>query len=264
MNRGTLYSRIQGFLQSKGEYIIFIDSDDIVLKEGLYNVYNYIKKNQISIVQFNTIFQTNNSLIISTRYYKYNIIIKQPILSYIFFFNEKTKKGDELNTALWDKLIQRETINKIVNFIGYYYFNEKIEIENDVIILFSLFRNADTYQYINETGYYYISTHNNSISNSWKLRDNRSSIVHGIFLNINFLYKRSGNSFLDKLFCIFKLQQSFLRYLICFVNAKSEYPLMEKVFRLLLSSKYIEYEDKYIISNIYYAISLFYNKKYLI
>ena len=32
INRGTLYSRIQGVLQSRGEYIIFIDSDDIVLK----------------------------------------------------------------------------------------------------------------------------------------------------------------------------------------------------------------------------------------
>ena len=40
INRGTLYSRIQGALKSKGEYIIFIDSDDIVLKDGIYNSYN--------------------------------------------------------------------------------------------------------------------------------------------------------------------------------------------------------------------------------
>ena len=41
-NRGTLYSRSQGCLHSKGEYIIFIDPDDLVLKDGLYNSYNYI------------------------------------------------------------------------------------------------------------------------------------------------------------------------------------------------------------------------------
>ena len=44
-NKGTLYSRVQGALHSKGEYIIFIDSDDLVLQKGLYNSYtlSYIK-----------------------------------------------------------------------------------------------------------------------------------------------------------------------------------------------------------------------------
>ena len=55
INKGTLYSRCYGALQSKGEYIIFIDSDDLVLQNGLYNAYNYIKKNNLSIVQFNAI-----------------------------------------------------------------------------------------------------------------------------------------------------------------------------------------------------------------
>lgn len=43
-NMGTLYSRYEGAIYSKGKYIIFIDSDDIVLKEGLLNSYNYISK----------------------------------------------------------------------------------------------------------------------------------------------------------------------------------------------------------------------------
>ena len=41
---GTLYSRYKGAIYSKGKYIIFVDSDDIILKEGLSNSYNYIKK----------------------------------------------------------------------------------------------------------------------------------------------------------------------------------------------------------------------------
>ena len=215
INRGTLYSRIQGVLQSKGEYIIFIDSDDIILKNGIYNAYNYIKTNKLSMIQFNTIFQRNNNLSLITRYYKYENIIKQPLLSYIFFFNDTTKKADELNTALWDKLIQRETSIKTVNFIGEEYYKEKIKIENDVILLFSLFKVADSYQYINETGYYYIRTHNDSITNSWKIPEIASSVAHGIFVNIKFLYEKKGNSRLDKSFCFFKLQQSLLSRLCC-------------------------------------------------
>ena len=44
LNKGTLYSRCYGALQSNGEYINFVDPDDFVLKNGLYNSYNYIKK----------------------------------------------------------------------------------------------------------------------------------------------------------------------------------------------------------------------------
>ena len=129
------------------------------------------------------VFQRFNNLNLSTRYYKYENIIKQPILSYIFFYNALTKKGDELNTALWDKLVQRKTAIKAVNFIGKDYYNEKIKIENDVILLFSLFRMADSYQYINEIGYYYIRNNNDSITNSWKNPKLSNSVIHGIFVN---------------------------------------------------------------------------------
>ena len=261
INKGTLYSRCYGALQSKGEYIIFIDSDDLVLQNGLYNAYNYIKKNNLSIVQFNAIFQRFNNLNLSTRYYKYENIIKQPILSYIFFYNALTKKGDELNTALWDKLVQRKTAIKAVNFIGKDYYNEKIKIENDVILLFSLFRMADSYQYINEIGYYYIRNNNDSITNSWKNPKLSNSVIHGIFVNIKFLYEKSVNSVLGKYYCLFKLQQSFKRYLLCFKEAKKEYSFIKNVLKLLLKSRYILKNDKLIVSIIYSSISLFYKKK---
>ena len=41
---GTLYSRYIGELNAKSEYIIFIDCDDFVLKDGIFNSYKYIKK----------------------------------------------------------------------------------------------------------------------------------------------------------------------------------------------------------------------------
>ena len=32
---GTLFTRFNGAIYSKGEYIIFVDSDDIILKQGI-------------------------------------------------------------------------------------------------------------------------------------------------------------------------------------------------------------------------------------
>ena len=151
MNKGSLYSRYRGALNSKGEYIIFVDSDDIILKEGILNSYNYIKKKNLDMIEFNSVFELNyTTTFINRRYYKYTNIIYQPILSYIFYYKEKN--GYEDNTALWDKLIKREVALKSLKFIGAKMLNKYIIIENDVIILFALFRNSKNFQYIDELG----------------------------------------------------------------------------------------------------------------
>lgn len=266
-NKGTLYSRSQGVIHSNGEYIIFIDPDDLVLQKGLYNSYNYIKRNNLSIIQFNTIFKRNQTLSLSTRYYKYKNIIRQPILSYIFYYNEKTRKGDELNTALWDKLINKNISMRAIQYIGKKYLKETIKIENDVILLFSLLQVAESYQYINEIGYFYVRNHNDSITNSWNNPNISNSVVHGLFTNIKFLYEKSGNMYLDKYYSIFKLQQAFRRYIICFREAKNEYNFVFDVLYLLVNSSYISINDKTNISRIkMFFMNLTKNiyKKYLI
>ena len=36
---GSLYTRYKGAKHAKGEYFLFVDSDDIILKEGILNSY---------------------------------------------------------------------------------------------------------------------------------------------------------------------------------------------------------------------------------
>lgn len=132
--------RYIGAIYSKGEYFIFVDTDDIILKLGIMKTYNYIKQKNLDIVEFFSIFEIDNSTTyIRGRYTKDSTIIYQPILSYIFYYKEN--EGYESNTALWDKLLKREIVLKSFNYIGLKYLNEKIIIVNDVIILFALFKN---------------------------------------------------------------------------------------------------------------------------
>ena len=201
------------------------------------------------------IFIRNENTSLCNRYYQYSKIIRQPILSYIFYYNEYSKQGDELNTALWDKILHRELVRKAINFIGKDYLNKKLKIENDVILLFSLFHIAESYQYINEVGYIYIRNNNDSITNTWKIANNPELIVHSLFINIKFFYEKSGNTYLDKLFCIYKLKQSFKRYYACFKKAKKEYKFISYVMKILLNSPFISNSDKIIISNINISIS---------
>ena len=250
-NRGSLYTRYKGAQQSKGEFLIFVDSDDIVLKDGILRAYKYIKKNNLDAVQFNSVFEKKNSNIyISRRHYKYDNIIYQPILSYIFYYNKNYERGTESNTALWDKLIKREVVRKVFRFIGKKFINKKIIIENDVIILFSLFKNAKSFKYIDELGYYYFFTNKDSIT---KTRDNplkANLIIYSIFSNIMFLYEKTGNSYFEKYFCLYKLEQGFNRYKKCFNYINKGNSLIKYVINRLLESKYISLRNKKKIKNI--------------
>ena len=248
-NMGSLYTRYIGALYSKGEYIIFLDSDDIILKEGILKAYNHIKKKKLDMIEFHSIFEINESLIyISRRYYKYSDIIYQPILSYIYYFRDN--EGNELNTALWDKLIKKENVLKSFSYIGENNINKKIIVENDVVILFALFKNSNSFQYIDELGYYHFFNNNDSITNTRYEPKKANLILYSIFYNIKILFEITENTFLDKLYSVFKLEQGYNTYKNCFKYMNSEYELIKTVLNEFLNSKYISLNHKKIIKNI--------------
>jgi glycosyltransferase involved in cell wall biosynthesis len=241
-NMGALNARYNGAIHSKGEYILFVDSDDIVLKDGILKAYNYIKKKNLDMVEFHTVFDSNNTSFINRRFFFFSDIIQQPILSYIFYYNKNN--GDEKNAALWDKIIKRKVVMKSLKYIGQKYLNENIIIENDVILLFSIFKNSNSFQYIDELGYYYFSENKDSTTNTRYDPTKVNQVIHSIFTNIQFLYEKTEDTFLDKYYCIFKLKQAMTRYNICFNKAKQEYNLITTVLNNLLQSKFISIENK--------------------
>ena len=247
-NQGALNSRFKGAMFSKGEYIIFVDSDDIVLKEGILKSYKHIKNNNLDMVEFHSVYDNVTEININRNYYKYRDIIYQPILSHIYYYQKN--KADEQNTALWDKLIRKEVALKSLQNIGENYLSKNIIIENDVIILFSLFRNANSFQYIDELGYYYYIQNNDSITNTRYEPQKAKKIIYSIFTNIEFLYDFTNDNYLDKRFCIFKLIQGYKRYEICLKFIDKEFNLINNVLNKLLESKYISLNDKDIIKNI--------------
>ena len=247
-NQGALNSRFKGAMFSKGEYIIFVDSDDIVLKEGILKSYKHIKNNNLDMIEFHSVYDNVTEININRNYYKYRDIIYQPILSHIYYYQKN--KADEQNTALWDKLIRKEVALKSLQNIGENYLSKNIIIENDVIILFSLFRNANSFQYIDELGYYYFIQNNDSITNTRYEPQKAKNIIYSIFTNIEFLYDFTNDNYLDKRFCIFKLIQGYKRYEICLKFIDKEFNLINNVLNKLLESKYISLNDKDIIKNI--------------
>ena len=188
---------------------------------------------------------------LKTKNYNYKKIIYKPILQYIYYYDSNSHRGNELNYALWDKLVKTQIMKKAFNFIGKTYVEKNIVIHNDLIILFALFQMANSYQYINEIGYFYIRNNNNSTINSWKDQKNRNKIINSLFLNIQFLYEKTNNTYLDKCFCIFKIQNYFKIYNRLFFNLNNnEYNYIKNIIEKILNLNYISKEDKLILNKI--------------
>lgn len=199
------------------------------------------------MIQFHSAFEHRGKVFISRRYYKFLNVIYQPVLSYIFYYNQD--KGAENNTALWDKIIKKEALMKSFKYIGEKYLNDKIIIENDVLILFSLFRNCKSYKYIDDIGYYYVITNNDSITNTKYRPEQSDLIIHSIFTNIKFLYEKTDNCYFDKYICVYKLNQGYKRYIKYFKYIKIELFLVEQILDKLIFSQYISSENKIIIKS---------------
>lgn len=250
-NMGSLYSRAIGGKIAKANYVIFLDSDDIILKKGILNAYNHIEKHNLDIVQFLSIHQRNETVYTTKYYYKYRNVIKQPILSYIFNFNYT---GVEKNIVLWDKLVKKQVVLNSLKYIGKKYIRDRLIIENDVILLYAIFKMANSYQFIKSFGYYYFETNEGSIQNTRDNPKKSNEIVYSLLMNIKFLYEKTNNRFLDKYFCVFKLKQTFKRYKNILKYANKQFHLMKNIFNTLFNSEFIKDNEKLVLIKIYLTI----------
>ena len=189
-NMGSLYSRAIGAKIAKGNYFIFFDPDDIILKEGILKAYNHIIKYKLDIVQFLSIIQRNEDVVTSKYFYKYKNIIKKPILYYIFYYYKKS--GAELNLVLWDKLVKKQVVLKSLEYIGEKFIQSRIMIENDVVLLFSILKIGESYQFIESPAYYYFAINNDSLTNTKNDPKKSNEIVRSILMNIQFLYEKTN------------------------------------------------------------------------
>ena len=251
-NMGSLYSRAIGGNIAKGDYFIFFDSDDIILKDGILKSYNHALKYKLDLVQFLSIVNKNEHVYTSKYFYTYKNVIKQPILSHIFYYYKKS--GVEQNLVLWDKLVKKKVVLKSLKYIGEKFIQSRIMIENDVILLFSILKMAKSYQFIESPGYYYFAKNKDSITNTKNNPIKTNEIIRSILMNIQFLFKKTSNTFLEKSFCAFKFKQSFQRYKCVIKNAKQQFNFMKNLFNIFFNSKFVSNKDKLDLFRLYLTI----------
>ena len=155
-NYGLLYSRAMGILNSKAEYIMNLDSDDLIYDKGsLEYLYNTTKIYNPDILSFYLIKKKNN-LIYKCKYK--NKIQRQPKLFKSIFW----KNNYIIDYLITNKLIKKEVFLKAYEFLKKYIYKWKWNYFEDDIWNILVHRYAKSKICLNRLVYIY-NYNNNSL-----------------------------------------------------------------------------------------------------
>ena len=198
-NLGIYRTRVDAVLNSKGEYILFVDSDDMILNEYLFEIlYSYSSIYHFDIIEFLVQYQgegKNNLVYPPTQIlnhihnYSENIIY-QPELSMILFYIPRTKNyTSAICRTIWNKVYKKNIFMNSIKYIGdKFFYNSYLNYAEDTIINILNFHFAKNYTNINIHGYMY-NVRINSISRFTNETKKRYILNSGIYYYLYLFYK---------------------------------------------------------------------------
>ena len=162
-NRGILYNRIYGALQSKGEYVAFIDVDDIYINPNILEIsYNECIKNNLEVLEFDYFGgrpdpENKESIIIHLFTLKdknlSNKVFYQPEIKKSFFY--ENKREDIISGIVYGKFYSHNAIIKMAEYIGEDFWNQHFIYMEDFIISLAVARTAESLMHISFAGVYH-------------------------------------------------------------------------------------------------------------
>ena len=244
-NKGTLISRNDGILFSKGKFLLIPDGDDI-FSDGLFNlIYKIAIEKNIDIIKFNVYFGKRNYENLSQFFP--NITVCQPELFGLIFFGNYNKKNLDVN--LWNKLIKRDTYLKALKFIDNFYLNQYMIYYEDALINIMLYKKSKKFYFLNIIGYYYI--HNdNSMMHKYIINANKS--VKSFFIFLKFVFQYIENSKLENDIIYYILTRIYIELNIdeLYKYITKDFAFYYEIIKLYLKSPKISNESKNVVQKI--------------
>jgi len=246
-NIGTLINRNEGAMSSNGEYLLFIDSDDLLLEGILNKTYHIAKKNNLDIVQFRAYWGYELD-----DYFEYDdygfrhktSIITQPELSKLMYYEyEHENKTLQTEYNLWGKLIKRDIFLKTLKNISEYYLSQHMSLHEDGLILFILFKVATSYLFLEEFGMFYVRNYNSSLANLRK-DENINKTVRDSFLYLKFMFEYTGNTVYEKNMAVYQFKFILSQFEKIFNKLTGGFDFIYKVIEMYLDCNEINDKDK--------------------
>lgn len=195
-NGGVSSARNLGIDESKGKYLFFVDSDDIISSFYIEMFVNYIKKNDSVCVVCK---YTNRLSLLKNQIDS----IKTKEMTSSEFLDEIWISEGKLDGYLWNKMFKRKILIDL-NIR----FDEKVSIWEDMLFVVEYFVNISTVVFVDAVLYYYRDTMNSAVK-----QHGTSKKIEKIFVclkmlrldNDSILYRQRLNGILsDCLFSLFK------------------------------------------------------------
>jgi glycosyltransferase involved in cell wall biosynthesis len=237
-NLGIYISRVEGVLNSNGNYIIFIDSDDIFLNPFLFKkLYEFNIYYNLDIIEFIVLHQEEgkNNLFLPTdhklnHFHNYTKkIIYQPELSNILFYEPgKLNYSEVICRTIWNKLIRKDVLLKTIKFIDTEN-NKKLHFNygEDTIMNVLNFQFAINYSNIYVPGYMY-NIRKISISHSNLGTENDIIICQNFFIYFKLFYKFIKYFNKNENYFLFELSK-YQNYLIKLKESNSTEYILEAI-----------------------------------
>ena len=155
-NMGIMYSRMFGALESKGEYVTFLDCDDLYIEPNILKLaYETAYEKDLDIIQYEYAGSTYdggntyNFLMGYVSKEEYNKIKRKPEVKTILFGQRQSQGGSGI---VYDKLYSRNLIKKMGLFLGDDLIYKHLIFMEDFLISFAAFRCADNFMLMKKYG----------------------------------------------------------------------------------------------------------------
>ena len=247
-NKGTLITRNEGVLFSKGEYIIIPDPDDILSKDILSECYKVSKEKNLEMIRFNLLDKSTNNLFFE--FYVNNLdnrVIYQPELSVYLFYGMGYLEQNDFNLS--NKFIKRLAYIRALNSMNEFYLNQYMTNLEDGMMNYILYRTVNSFYFLKKIGYYYIK---NSESITVKPMLNYDNNLKFIFLHLKIVLENTKNNQFEK-----DMANSLLKRFHNMI--KDNFYLITKDFKFFiniindyLNCKFINKENKQLLNFIKY------------
>ena len=197
-NQGLGFARNSGLLESRADYVSFIDSDDFVSENFIEELYNTALQNDADIVFTNNIYTVNETANNIKPYYhnRLNIWKKQFKNSYIegisnFNVNtpEKENTPEYPLVVAWNKLYNKSFLTK------YKLLYSKYRLAEDVDMFYRFLVYNPKMCYNNNAKYYYLQRSTSLIGNIAHTKNMPLAILE-VFENIFNYYKENKKELL--------------------------------------------------------------------
>ena len=252
-NKGTLYTRSIGALNSKGKYIMSIDHDDLFINNILNICYEEAELNNIDIIEFSA-YNTYNTYFISNTYINKvptphllqfkedGLLVKQPELSSFIYQKQNDTDTDDyklIDGLIWGKCINSLIYKKSLNLLGDIIYKEKVYWTEDRIVNFALFRIANSFKFMNISGIiHYVSE---SMSTNKLSHFRRNQIFHDELINVINVLNLTRNT-KDEKFVVVEFKNAWKMYSS---SLNKEYKqLAMDLYREIMNSTIIEPNKK--------------------